>query len=173
MRGGGEVGGRYWRGVVRRGWPTCRAMETLGLGPQRGRRAEESWAPQGLVWDYDSRGKHDFIGEFSTTFEEMQKAFGEDQVSRPVPRMLWGAGPGLSSPKVLVMALERLKMMTEHDSHAHQVVRVGITGLCGTDSCQWAGLQGLPGPFRVGGWGLALWGGGLCLSLSPRPSGTV
>ena len=78
MRGGGEVGGRYWRGVVRRGWPTCRAMETLGLGPQRGRRAEESWAPQGLVWDYDSRGKHDFIGEFSTTFEEMQKAFGDE-----------------------------------------------------------------------------------------------
>ncbi|KAJ8785973.1 hypothetical protein J1605_006933 [Eschrichtius robustus] len=32
-----------------------------------------------LVWDYDSRGKHDFIGEFSTTFAEMQNAFGEDQ----------------------------------------------------------------------------------------------
>ncbi|XP_004600855.1 copine-7 isoform X1 [Sorex araneus] len=28
-----------------------------------------------LVWDYDSRGKHDFIGEFTTTFEEMHQAF--------------------------------------------------------------------------------------------------
>uniref|UniRef100_A0A674D450 Copine 7 n=1 Tax=Salmo trutta TaxID=8032 RepID=A0A674D450_SALTR len=26
-----------------------------------------------LVWDYDSRGKHDFIGEFYATFREMQK----------------------------------------------------------------------------------------------------
>ncbi|KAM5207444.1 copine-7 isoform 5-T5 [Hipposideros larvatus] len=34
---------------------------------------------EGLVWDHDSRGKHDFIGEFTTTFAEMQKAFREGQ----------------------------------------------------------------------------------------------
>lgn len=59
-------------------------------------------------------------------------------------------------------------MMTEHDSHAHQVVREGITGLCWTDRRQWAGLQGLPGPL---GWGVGRWHsgvGGLCLSLSPQ-----
>ncbi|XP_039186960.1 copine-7 [Crotalus tigris] len=33
-----------------------------------------------VVLDYDSRGKHDFIGEFYTTFEEMQKATGGNKI---------------------------------------------------------------------------------------------
>lgn len=36
---------------------------------------------QCLVWDYDSRGKHDFIGEFYATFKEMQQASGGNKVS--------------------------------------------------------------------------------------------
>lgn len=35
---------------------------------------------QCLVWDYDSRGKHDFIGEFYTTFREMQKISSGNKV---------------------------------------------------------------------------------------------
>lgn len=38
-------------------------------------------ASQCLVWDYDSRGKHDFIGEFYTTFREMQKISSGNKVS--------------------------------------------------------------------------------------------
>ncbi|XP_040135158.1 copine-7 isoform X1 [Ictidomys tridecemlineatus] len=38
---------------------------------------EETRPLKGLVWDHDSRGRHDFIGEFSTTFAEMQRAFSE------------------------------------------------------------------------------------------------
>ncbi|KAM5207446.1 copine-7 isoform 7-T7 [Hipposideros larvatus] len=40
---------------------------------------EDTRPLKGLVWDHDSRGKHDFIGEFTTTFAEMQKAFREGQ----------------------------------------------------------------------------------------------
>ncbi|KAK1799109.1 hypothetical protein P4O66_006692 [Electrophorus voltai] len=34
-----------------------------------------------LVWDYDSRGKHDFIGEFYATFREMQKVSAGNKVT--------------------------------------------------------------------------------------------
>lgn len=58
-----------------------------GWGPQAGGspggRGLSRLAPQGLVWDHDARGKHDFIGEFTTTFKEMQSAFQGGQVSRP------------------------------------------------------------------------------------------
>ncbi|XP_059521534.1 copine-7 [Myotis daubentonii] len=40
---------------------------------------EETRPLKCLVWDHDSRGKHDFIGEFATTFAEMQTAFAQDQ----------------------------------------------------------------------------------------------
>uniref|UniRef100_A0A8C7TLK1 Copine VII n=1 Tax=Oncorhynchus mykiss TaxID=8022 RepID=A0A8C7TLK1_ONCMY len=36
---------------------------------------------QCLVWDSDSRGKHDFIGEFYATFREMQKIGGGSKVT--------------------------------------------------------------------------------------------
>ncbi|XP_067352635.1 copine-7 isoform X3 [Channa argus] len=34
-----------------------------------------------LVWDYDSRGKHDFIGEFYTAFREMQRISSGNKVT--------------------------------------------------------------------------------------------
>ncbi|XP_023560981.1 copine-7 isoform X2 [Octodon degus] len=40
---------------------------------------EETRPLKGLVWDHDARGKHDFIGAFSTTFKEMQEAFAQGQ----------------------------------------------------------------------------------------------
>nr|XP_034378989.1 copine-7 isoform X2 [Arvicanthis niloticus] len=43
---------------------------------------EETRPLKCLVWDYDSRGKHDFIGDFTTTFAEMQKAFEGEQLHR-------------------------------------------------------------------------------------------
>lgn len=46
---------------------------------------------QCLVWDYDSRGKHDFIGEFYTSFREMQKISSGNKVSEEED---WEGGGG-------------------------------------------------------------------------------
>ncbi|XP_070254462.1 copine-7 isoform X1 [Myotis yumanensis] len=54
---------------------------------------EESRPLKCLVWDHDSRGKHDFIGEFTTTFAEMQRALAEDQVRLGEP-----VRPGFKGP---------------------------------------------------------------------------
>jgi hypothetical protein len=35
---------------------------------------------QCIVWDWDSNGKHDFIGEFTSTFKEMRGAMEGKQV---------------------------------------------------------------------------------------------
>uniref|UniRef100_A0A8D0EK88 C2 domain-containing protein n=1 Tax=Strix occidentalis caurina TaxID=311401 RepID=A0A8D0EK88_STROC len=41
-----------------------------------------------IVWDWDSNGKHDFIGEFSSTFKEMRGAMEGRQVSGNHPNNL-------------------------------------------------------------------------------------
>lgn len=74
-------------------WPWEGRGCEAGAGPWVRLRSLRSGAPQCLIWDHDSRGKHDFIGEFATTFAEMQKAFREDQVrGRSSHRCGW-AGP--------------------------------------------------------------------------------
>lgn len=35
---------------------------------------------QCIVWDWDSNGKHDFIGEFQTTFKELRTEQESKQV---------------------------------------------------------------------------------------------
>ena len=39
------------------------------------------FGPQCTVWDWDSNGKHDYIGEFEATFKEMRGAIDGRQVS--------------------------------------------------------------------------------------------
>ncbi len=56
----------------------------LYIQPSQQRESSEQCClrvPQCLVWDYDSRGKHDFIGEFYATFREMQKISSGNKVS--------------------------------------------------------------------------------------------
>lgn len=84
-----------WWGGQHQGWVQCGVHGP----PQPG--TAQPWLSrvlvQCVVWDYDSRGKHDFIGEFFTTFEEMQKAMGENKVGtemRGCGDSLWGPIPG-------------------------------------------------------------------------------
>uniref|UniRef100_A0A8C0UK06 Copine 4 n=1 Tax=Cyanistes caeruleus TaxID=156563 RepID=A0A8C0UK06_CYACU len=53
-----------------------------------------------IVWDWDSNGKHDFIGEFSSTFKEMRGAMEGRQVS----------GNHLTKLNVLLSCLQIHKM---------------------------------------------------------------
>lgn len=48
---------------------------------------------QFLVYDYDSSGKHDFIGEFTSTFQEMQEGTANPGQEVPgTPSQPWGPG---------------------------------------------------------------------------------
>lgn len=49
---------------------------------------EPTLPSQFLVYDYDSSGKHDFIGEFTSSFQEMQEGTaspGQEVSQRPCP----------------------------------------------------------------------------------------
>lgn len=71
-------------------WGCTGDPTVLGTGLRTRWYLAEPCPSQCVVWDYDSRGKHDFIGEFFTTFEEMQKAMGENKVGHGDTGMAWG-----------------------------------------------------------------------------------
>lgn len=69
---------------VRHLWSHYRTSLTLAIS---------SLSLQFLVYDYDSSGKHDFIGEFTSTFKEMQEGTanpGQEVPKTPsCPQDLW------------------------------------------------------------------------------------
>ncbi|XP_065601367.1 copine-7 isoform X2 [Cyrtonyx montezumae] len=108
-----------------------------------------------VVWDYDSRGKHDFIGEFFTTFEEMQKAMGENKVGT------WGRGQRgwCSAFGLAISPLSRRHHPRSPGvplwgrdgwdcSHHHPGLGCGAVGLWGCSSVG-LGLWGRPRAARV------------------------
>lgn len=60
-------------------------LESLQRDPKPG--PSSSLFSQFLVYDYDSSGKHDFIGEFTSTFQEMQE--GTANPGQEVPKTPW------------------------------------------------------------------------------------
>ena len=64
---------------------------------------------QCIVWDWDSNGKHDFIGEFTSTFKEMRGAMEGKQV---------GAKPHMAFPPDT-----SLMMHPEHPLHMEHLER--------------------------------------------------
>ncbi|ELK25335.1 Copine-4 [Myotis davidii] len=60
--------------------PTSEELRTQAPGLQEAAEAGSKLWLQCIVWDWDSNGKHDFIGEFTSTFKEMKGAMEGKQV---------------------------------------------------------------------------------------------
>ncbi|XP_058702256.1 copine-7 isoform X5 [Poecile atricapillus] len=104
-----------------------------------------------VVWDYDSRGKHDFIGEFFTTFEEMQKAMGENKVGHGDTGMAWGSPCVLPAEPVLAATFQLLLWVWCRFLLPALLFGEGMVGL---------GSSGESGMDGWGGWSLGVVGSG-------------
>lgn len=150
-----------------------RTPASLGVfwGPHSaGGKAEDPLVPglcpsQCVVWDYDSRGKHDFIGEFFTTFEEMQKAMGENKVGHGDTGMARGSPCVLPAEPVLAATFQLFLWVWHHFLLAACLGKGWwVRGFLGNQS--WMGWLGV----GEGSCTLGLWG---CRAIGPQCSGAV